>query len=203
MFYNKSLKSIPSLKKEKIISNDDFFLLFFIQICSITLNFLTMKKERIKLLLFGLVLGVSSSFSYAQTSTLATGGEASSGNGKVSYSVGQVVYTTNTATNGNVAQGVQQPYEISVTTGINETTINLEMSVYPNPTNNYLKLEVGNEKLESLSFQLIDLEGKVIENTKVTAATSTINIESLPKAIYFLSISDKNKLVKTFKIIKN
>ena len=43
--------------------------------------------------------------------------------------VGQVVYITSTGINGSVAQGVQQPYEISVITGVNETAINLEMNV--------------------------------------------------------------------------
>ena len=55
----------------------------------------------------------------AQQSPTATGGEATGTGGTASYSVGQVVYTTNTGTNGSMAQGVQQPYEISTTVGIN------------------------------------------------------------------------------------
>jgi hypothetical protein len=139
----------------------------------------------------------------AQESPTATGGDATGAGGTSSYTVGQVVYTTNTGSNGSVAQGVQQPYEISVTTGVNETSINLEMSVFPNPTTNYLQLKVGSEKLENLNFQLIDLQGKVIENKKVTAITSTINMEELPKAIYFLNVTKNNQLIKTFKVIKN
>ena len=74
---------------------------------------------------------------HAQESVNGSGGEATGTGGTASYSLGQVVYTTNTGTNGSVVQGVQQPYEISTTLGINETSINLELSVYPNPTNNY------------------------------------------------------------------
>jgi hypothetical protein len=140
---------------------------------------------------------------HAQESPTATGGDATGAGGTSSYTVGQVVYTTNTGSNGSVAQGVQQPYEISVTTGVNETTINLEMNVFPNPTTNYLQLKVGSEKLENLNFQLIDLQGKVIENKKVTAITSTINMEELPKAIYFLNVTKNNQLIKAFKVIKN
>ncbi len=140
---------------------------------------------------------------HAQEIPTASGGEATGTGGTSSYTVGQVVYTTATGTNGSLAQGVQQPYEISTTVGINETTIQLELSVYPNPTTNYLQLKVDSEKLENLNFQLIDLQGKVIENKKVTATTSTINLESLPKATYFLTVTDNNQLIKTFKIIKN
>ena len=140
---------------------------------------------------------------HAQETLTTSGGDATGTGGTSSYSVGQVVYTANTGTNGSVAQGVQQPYEISVTTGINETTINLGMTIYPNPTTNYLTLKVDDNELSTLSFQLIDLQGKVIENKKVTATTSTINVESLPKATYFLTVTDNNQLIKTFKIIKN
>ena len=139
---------------------------------------------------------------HAQESSTAAGGRATGAGGTTSYSVGQVAYTTNTGTNGSVAQGVQQPYEISTTVGIDETSINLELSVYPNPTTNYLTLKVDNFELSTLNFQLIDLQGKVIENKKVNANSTTITMETLPKATYFLTVTDNKNTVKTFKIIK-
>ena len=160
-----------------------------------------MKNKKTIMSVMFLLLGLGGI--HAQENAVATGGEATGTGGSSSYTVGQVVYTTNTGTNGSVAQGLQQPYEISTTVGINETTIQLELSVYPNPTTNYLQLKVESEKLENLNFQLIDLQGKVIENKKVTATTSTINLESLRKATYFLTVTDNNQLIKTFKIIKN
>ena len=140
---------------------------------------------------------------HAQENAVTTGGKATGTGGTASYSVGQVVYTTATGSNGSVAQGVQQPYEIQVVTGVNETTINLEMSVYPNPTTNYLQLKVESEQLESLTYQLIDLQGKVIASEEVTAINTSITMETLPKAVYFLNVTDNNQLIKTFKIIKN
>ena len=138
---------------------------------------------------------------HAQETVTTTGGEATGTGGTASYSVGQVVYTTATGTNGSVAQGVQQPYEISTTVGIKETAINLEMNVYPNPTTNYLTLKV--EKTEGLTFQLYDLQGKVITNKKVNSATTTVAMENLPTATYFLNVVNNKQVVKTFKIIKN
>jgi hypothetical protein len=140
---------------------------------------------------------------HAQESPTAAGGEATGTGGTASYSVGQVVYTTATGINGSVAQGMQQPFEISTTVGINETSINLEVNVYPNPTTNYLSLKVESEKLETLTYQLIELQGKVLESKKITTTTSTIEMEELPKAIYFLKVTKDNQLIKTFKVIKN
>jgi hypothetical protein len=138
---------------------------------------------------------------YAQESSTTAGGEATGTGGTASYSVGQVVYTTNTGTNGSVAQGVQQPYEISITVGINETSINLELSVYPNPTTNYLTLKV--EDNANLSYQLFDLQGKVLESKKLQSTSTNINLEAQPKAIYFLRVTKNGTAIKTFKIIKN
>jgi hypothetical protein len=77
----------------------------------------------------------------AQEVIPASGGNASGSSGSASYSIGQTSYTTNTGTNGTVAQGIQQPFEISVVTGINEVKgIVLQCSAYPNPVTNYVIL---------------------------------------------------------------
>ena len=162
-----------------------------------------MKYKKLKLSAIPLlVLGLTSV--QAQEAILATGGEASGSGGSASYSVGQVVYTTNTGTNGSVAQGVQQPYEISVVAGIEQARdIKLECTAYPNPTTDYLILKVENNDNENLSYQLYNINGKLIENKKLTSSETTISIANLNSATYFLKVSDNNKELKTFKIIKN
>jgi hypothetical protein len=157
---------------------------------------------KIILLATTLFLGIALPSS-AQKNTVASGGNATGSGGSTSYSVGQVLYITSTGTNGSVAQGVQPPYEISTTGRINETAIHLALSVYPNPTTNYLTLKVDDFQLSTLNFQLLDLQGKVIKNNKVTASNTIITMEYLPKAIYFLTLKKENQLIKTFKIIKN
>lgn len=138
----------------------------------------------------------------AQETVTTSGGDASGVGGSSSYTVGQVAYTTNTGSNGSVVQGMQQPYEISITTGVNETTNNLEIAVFPNPTTNYLQLNVESEALENLNFQLIDLQGKVIENKKVLEMQSTINMEALPKGIYLLHVTKNKQAIEIYKVIK-
>lgn len=150
-----------------------------------------------------LLLGFGITTAQAQQATTATGGNASGSGGTVAYSVGQVVYTTNTSSNGSVAQGVQQPYEISILSGIEDRQINLNMQAYPNPTTDYLTLNVDNFQLSTLSFRLYDITGKLIENKKITSTIETICLENLPSAAYFLKVVNNNKEVKTFKIIKN
>ena len=159
-----------------------------------------MKQKKIKLSVLLLGLGLTAQ---AQQATTATGGNASGSGGSVAYSIGQIVYTTHTGTNGSVAQGVQQPYEISIVLGIDNHSIKLELTAYPNPTTNYLTLNVGNAELSTLNFQLYDINGKLIENRKIISNTETIGMENLPSATYFLKVTNNNNEIKTFKIIKN
>ena len=156
------------------------------------------KKVNLSALLLGLGLAAQ-----AQQATTSTGGNASGSGGTVAYSVGQIVYTTNTGTTGSVAQGVQQPYEISIVLGIDNHSINYELTAYPNPTTNFLTLNSGNAELSTFNFQLYDISGKLIESRKIISISEIIAMENLPTATYFLKVNNNNNEVKIFKIIKN
>jgi hypothetical protein len=143
----------------------------------------------------------------AQEVIPAAGGNASGSAGTVSYSVGQVIYTTNTGTNGTVAQGVQQPFEISIVTGLEEAKgINLMVSAYPNPTTDFLNLKVDASNalnIQLLSYQLYDMSGNLLETKKLVGNQTSIVMSYLVRATYFLKVIEGSKEVKTFKIIKN
>ena len=156
-------------------------------------------------------LGVATLFTFAfslstvsaQESVNATGGNASGAGGSANYSVGQVVYTTHTGANGSVTQGVQQPYEISVVTAIDEAKgINLSISAYPNPTTDYLTLSIDEFEISTMSYQLFDVTGKLIQSEKITGNHTTIGMNNLVPATYFVKVIQENQEVKTFKIIK-
>jgi Secretion system C-terminal sorting domain len=133
----------------------------------------------------------------------ATGGDASSSGGTVSYTIGQILYSTISGTNGIVAQGVQQPYEISVVTAIEEAKdISVDMVVYPNPATDFVKLKIKNYEVENLRYQLYDIIGSLLLSNKVEGNETSIVMSSYASATYFLKVSDNNKVIKTFKIIK-
>ena len=134
----------------------------------------------------------------------ASGGDASGSGGSSSYSVGQVVYTTNTSvSNGSVAQGIQQPYEVSVVTAIVEAKdITLQFSAYPNPTYNYVNLKIENYDIINLIYNLYDINGKLIENKKIDGKETYINMLNLVPATYFIKVIQGDKEIKTFKVVK-
>ena len=159
-----------------------------------------MKNKKVILGILFLNLTVTA---FAQQATTAAGGNASGSGGTAAYSVGQIVYTTNVGSNGSMAQGVQQPYEISIVFGVEDNLINLNFNLYPNPTTNFLTLSISDIDLSVLSFELFGSDGKLIEAKKITTFNEVICLENLSSGAYFLKIINNNQQIKSFKIIKN
>lgn len=148
-----------------------------------------------------LLLGIGLAGLQAQENINATGANASGSGGSVSYSIGQVFYNTNTGTNTSMSQGVQQPYEISVTTNIGKLK-GITLSAYPNPTYNYLILEIKEFEFSNLNFHLYDMNGKLLQIHKIIDNQTSIIMKTLVPATYFLKVMQFDKEIKTFKIIK-
>lgn len=142
-------------------------------------------------------------YSQAQVAIPSAGGDATGNDGSVSYTIGQVVYTTNSSANGSVSEGVQQPYEIFVITGTELLSfVGLSCKVYPNPAADYLILSVGKSGKHDLSYRLSDLNGKIIGSGKVIDEETKIQMGTLRDGNYFLSVIGNDAELKTFKIIK-
>ncbi len=137
----------------------------------------------------------------AQQSNVATGGNASGSGGTVSYSVGQVVFTTNTGPSNTVAQGVQQPYEISQVVAIEENALFADLLIYPNPTLDQIVLSV--QQTEGVSYALCNASGKLIEAHPLMSLLTSIDMSGLSPAAYYITLSGKNSSSRTFKIVKN
>ena len=141
----------------------------------------------------------------AQESVGSSGGEASGTGGTVSYSVGQLSFSVHTGTTGSAAEGVQQPYEISVVIGIEESGISLQITAYPNPVSDYLILKIGDDTYFGNTrwmASLYDTKGSAIKQQIIGSRETTIDMSDLQPATYFLKVFNDHKEVKTFKIIK-
>lgn len=156
------------------------------------------KLEIITLLLFVFGMNVN-----AQQTTVTSGGNATGSGGSVSYSIGQVADKTQTGTTGTITQGVQQPFEIVTLSGLEFENIRLEAIVFPNPTTSNITLKISDFNLENLNYQLLDIQGRLINEGKISNNETVINMERYTTSTYILRINSKSKEIKTFKIIKN
>jgi hypothetical protein len=161
-----------------------------------------LKKNKLRSIILAVTGLLWAGLAQSQESTNASGGDATGNGGTVAYSIGQVVYTTNSDNSGIVSEGVQQAYEI-FTLGIEETEINILLSVFPNPTADNLILHTSNYSNESLSYQLYNLQGNLLSHGQINSEETQINTASLPSATYVIHVLTKEKKqVQSFKIIK-
>ena len=152
-----------------------------------------------------ILLGMSATSLYAQETIPAAGSDITGTNGSVSYTVGQMLYSTHSANNvGSVAHGVQQPYEISVISEIPDINGSLlQCLVYPNPTADIITLKAESYESKEMYYKLFDINGKTIEFNQIIDLETTINLKELKSSTYYLGIINNQKELKTFKIIKN
>lgn len=139
----------------------------------------------------------------AQESTVSTGGNITGSGGSISYSIGQPFFTVKSGTNGKVSEGVQHPYEIFIITGVEHKEILLDLSVYPNPTSDFLTLDVADLQDKKLKCELVDASGKTLWTKTIISKQTEINMQSYPGSNYLLNVSDNKKIAKTFKILKH
>lgn len=150
-----------------------------------------------------LLLGTGIAGLHAQTSVNAGGSKVSGGGGSVSYTVGQLFYTTDAGTGGSVIQGIQQAFEISVVSSLDPAeNIYLTASAHPNPAVDYLTLVVKTADLSNLRYQLFDSTGKLLQSERITSSETTIRMVHLLPLTYFVKVIQRNKMVKLLKIIK-
>lgn len=160
-----------------------------------------MRHKNLKL--SAMLLGLGLTALQAQESINAAGSNASGSGGSVNYTVGQLTYQTHTGTGGTVAEGVQQLFEISVVTGLEQAKgITLSASAYPNPVMHNLTLTIDNFESSTLNYQLYNMRGTPLQSGEITDNQTSIDMSNLAPAIYFVKVMQNNKELKTFKIIK-
>jgi hypothetical protein len=84
-------------------------------------------------------------------------------------------------------------------TDVKEIAKSLQVKVFPNPTNDWVQITWEGSK--NGTAQLLDLNGKVIENQAFKSSSAHFNIQQLPKGVYLLRIKIEDQLF-TQKIVK-
>ena len=160
--------------------------------------------KRTQLLLFFLLMYLAGQTRLqAQETVPASGGNATGNNGSMSYTVGQVFYSSASSSNNKVAEGVQQPYEIfRITSSPEIMGLYDAVSVYPNPTTEFVLIEIENLKVENLRYKLFNAHGQLLTSKMIIGSQTIISMGNYVPSIYFIKIVQNHKEVTSFKIIK-
>jgi len=139
----------------------------------------------------------------AQNNLTAAGGDASGNSGSSNYSLGQVFYQSYSNAYGSISEGVQQTFELLNSTSISEADVQLELSVFPNPTVHSIQLVVGPSSARSHSYRLLDAQGRSLQQKAIQSGSHTLNLSAYPAASYFIQVYQEQRLIHTFHILKN
>ena len=101
---------------------------------------------------------------------------------------------------GNYSGGVAFYKGDLPTNTLSETKID-EIKLYPNPTNNIITIDLGNNNIKGATITLLDMIGKTIKSQIVINQNETIDLSNVSKGVYFISFN--NMLGnQVFKVIK-
>ena len=139
----------------------------------------------------------------AQETISVSAVEATGSGGKVSYTIGQLVYTNPTTAAGSLNQGIQQSIEFVTLSNPELTAVTLKAVTYPNPTTDFIILALTDANLTGVSYTMYDLLGRFVNKGTVATFETKIGMKSLPIGEYILRVQQNNQALKTFKIIKN
>lgn len=158
--------------------------------------------KRLMILLLCVALQTGALEVLSQSNVLSAGGDSSSSSGSVSFSVGQVDYVQASSSSGAMSQGVQQPYEFFQIIGVEELNDEMNISAFPNPTNEFVQIQlVGN--YSNLQLHLFDAIGNLVQSTNMNAFQTTLDLSSFANGVYYLRVLNaEGKQLKTIKLIK-
>ncbi|MBN2682774.1 MAG: T9SS type A sorting domain-containing protein [Bacteroidales bacterium] len=131
----------------------------------------------------------------------SSGGFGEGTNSSVSYTIGDIV--TETSTDESLTQGFQQP-NISVTEIVEAPFKEISVSVFPNPSIDFVNVKLINSETEMI-VELLDSKGAMIEIQLIPKdqALTQFYLGNLPGGTYYLKTISKNeKYFKSFKIEK-
>jgi hypothetical protein len=113
------------------------------------------------------------------------------------------MYSVNSGSNGSVTMGVQQSYNIVYKMPNKEVkNIGLNCTAYPNPATDFFILKIDKYSNLNISLQLYNEFGSVLKIQKIEDAETRVIMSSFAPGSYFVKVSQENREVETFKIIK-
>ena len=150
-----------------------------------------------------LLFVLSCTVAFSQSAVTVSGGEASGISGSLSYSIGQTFCSSSLGITGRINEGVQQVYEIYDVTDVQSAISSvISLSAFPNPTSDFLTLRIDGDYIDGLDCTMYDISGKEIMEWQISSSETSIDMQSLSPATYFVRITKEKNEVKTFKIVK-
>lgn len=133
----------------------------------------------------------------AQISNNASGNDIFNNAGSIAYSIGELFYVEKGARN-TTTEGIQNGITINPVN--NKSSI--KISIYPNPTSDYVYFKVQNLFYENYSFKIYNSNGTELLHGRIQNMNTSVSLSHLPPSIYLCKIYRDQLEMLTYQIIK-
>jgi len=102
--------------------------------------------------------------------------------------------------NLGIGNGIELVKAHELFSGISENLLKIKISIYPNPSSNFVN--ISNSENKEVEYSLLDMNGKIIvQGTLGAQSVKQINLQSFSNGVYVFKIIQANK-VQEMKMIK-
>ncbi|OYU96730.1 MAG: hypothetical protein CFE21_00130 [Bacteroidetes bacterium B1(2017)] len=88
-------------------------------------------------------------------------------------------------------------------TGLTTVASKTEITVFPNPSNDFLTISLKQNAQKISSFALYNSLGQLVDTLENPKASETVDLSKLESGVYFLQALSQTEVVKTIKVVKN
>lgn len=97
-----------------------------------------------------------------------------------------------TVTDANGCTLLLGPYEIEGVVATREILETIPVTVYPNPTQDLINIELGTVRFGQVDYQVINPLGMVLQHGALPLSTTTLEVGNYPEGIYYLILNAKD-----------
>jgi hypothetical protein len=89
-----------------------------------------------------------------------------------------------------------------MTQGFHQTRLNItptidpgllfDISIYPNPTKSYIKIEFNQTQILPTTYYIIDIKGSIVQKGDIFSHTKKLDVSKLSNGMYFITFKYDN-----------
>ncbi|MDY0200907.1 MAG: T9SS type A sorting domain-containing protein [Bacteroidales bacterium] len=159
----------------------------------------TIKYEALRVMLTVAITTLSITL-WAQQAVVSGGEYHKSDAGSISWSLGETAISTLKTSEYIITQGQQQSMLTVTTIGTDPGSISI--TAYPNPTSNYIFIEVVGE-ITNLKYEVYTVNGLNIAGKPFDSNPQKIAFGQLNSGVYLIRIQRDNQTIKTLRVVKD